>query len=93
MRSLIRVSGLPACWAGRLAIHTRAASADLSAELTGKTVDLLKARRAANGSWSADRNEPGITALVVIALLRSGRVTPAEPPVSKALFENTTGGS
>lgn len=60
-------------------------SANLNGELTAKGVDFLRPRQAADGSWSGDRKEPGITALVVTALLRSGRVTPEEPIVTKAL--------
>jgi squalene-hopene/tetraprenyl-beta-curcumene cyclase len=48
-------------------------------------VGFLKARQGEDGSWSGDRNEPGITALVVAGLLRSGKVTPAEPTITKAL--------
>src|SRR5262249_44871091 len=42
-------------------------------------------RQAEDGSWSGDRKEPGITALVLTAMLRSGRVTPNEPVATKAL--------
>lgn len=54
-------------------------------EMTDKAVGFLKLRQDASGAWSASRNEPGITALAVTALLRSGRVTPAEPVVTRAL--------
>ena len=54
-------------------------------QLTAKAVAFLRSRQAEDGSWSGDRNEPGITALVVTALLRSGRVTPFEPTATKAL--------
>jgi squalene-hopene/tetraprenyl-beta-curcumene cyclase len=57
---------------------------DLEALVT-KAVAFLKARQAADGTWSADRKEPGITALAVTALLRSGRATPFEPAVTKGL--------
>ncbi|WZO98458.1 prenyltransferase/squalene oxidase repeat-containing protein [Isosphaeraceae bacterium EP7] len=53
--------------------------------IVGKAVGFLKARQGDDGSWSGDRNEPGITALVVAGLLRSGKVTPAEPTITKAL--------
>lgn len=62
-----------------------AQTTNLNGELTAKGVDFLRPRQAADGSWSGDRKEPGITALVVTALLRSGRVTPDEPIVTKAL--------
>ena len=54
-------------------------------ELSAKAVGFLRSRQAADGSWSGDRKEPGITALVVTAMLRSGRVTPDDPAVVKGL--------
>ena len=62
-----------------------AAEAPTAAELSEKAVGFLKPRQAADGSWSGDRGEPGITALVVAALLRSKRVTPDDPTIEKAL--------
>jgi squalene-hopene/tetraprenyl-beta-curcumene cyclase len=56
-----------------------------AAELETKAVNFLRPRQASDGSWSGDRKEPGITALVVTALLRSGRVTPDDTVVTKAL--------
>ena len=56
----------------------------LSNELVAKAVNFLKPRQDNKGGWSTAR-EPGITALVVTALLRSKRVAPAEPTVTKAL--------
>src|SRR5262245_39659797 len=55
------------------------------AEMTRKAVAFLKGRQEPNGGWSTSRNEPGITALVVAALLRSKQVTPADPAVTKGL--------
>ena len=55
-----------------------------AAELAAKAVNFLRPRQA-DGSWSGDRKEPGITALVVTAMLRSGRVTPDDPAVIKGL--------
>ena len=54
------------------------------AQLIGKAVGFLRPRQGSDGSWSGNR-EPGITALVLTALLRSERVTPAEPTVTKGL--------
>jgi squalene-hopene/tetraprenyl-beta-curcumene cyclase len=54
-------------------------------ELTAKAIQFLRPRQTADGSWSGDRKEPGITALVVTALLRSKRVTTEEPVVTKAV--------
>jgi squalene-hopene/tetraprenyl-beta-curcumene cyclase len=62
---------------------SRGADTDTGAELTAKAVGFLRARQSADGSWSGDRNEPGITTLVVTALLHSGRVTPEETTVTK----------
>ncbi len=56
-----------------------------SGELEGKAVNFLRARQSRDGSWSPDRKEPGITALVVTALIRSGRVAPADPIVTRGL--------
>ena len=65
---------------GAAARHRRRADeTGTAAELAAKAVGFLRPRQAADGSWSGDRKEPGITALVVTAMLRSGRVTPDEP--------------
>jgi squalene-hopene/tetraprenyl-beta-curcumene cyclase len=53
--------------------------------LSAKAVSFLRGRQAPDGQWSAERKEPGITALVATALLRSGRVTANEPIITKAL--------
>jgi squalene-hopene/tetraprenyl-beta-curcumene cyclase len=53
--------------------------------LMAKGVAFLRPRQEADGRWSPNLKEPGITALVVTALLRSGRVTENEPVVTKAL--------
>lgn len=53
--------------------------------LLGRGVAFLRGRQAEDGLWSPERKEPGITALVVAALLRSGRVTANEPVVTKGL--------
>jgi squalene-hopene/tetraprenyl-beta-curcumene cyclase len=63
---------------------TRAAETPRAEELVVKAVAFLRPRQDARGGWSTER-EPGITALVVTALLRSGRVTPADPVASRAL--------
>lgn len=48
-----------------------------------KAVEFLKSRQGEDGGWSTAR-EPGITALVVTAMLRTGRVSPNEPEIKKA---------
>ena len=49
-----------------------------------KAVAFLRGRQGKDGSWSGDR-EPGITALAVTAMLRSGRITPEDPVITKGL--------
>jgi squalene-hopene/tetraprenyl-beta-curcumene cyclase len=44
----------------------------------------LKQSQSADGSWSAKRAGPGITALVVAAMVRNG-VSPDDPAIAKAL--------
>lgn len=46
-------------------------------------VDFLKSRQGTDGGWSTQR-EPGITALVATALLRSRLVSPGEPVIDSA---------
>ena len=58
---------------------------DAAATLAAKAVNFLRGRHASDGSWSGDRNEPEITALVVTAMLRSGHVTPEDPAVTQGL--------
>src|SRR4051794_40742006 len=61
---------------GSLAATGRWARGQGPATSTGSMIDkavaFLKARQDPNGGWSTARNEPGITALAVAALLRSG---------------------
>jgi squalene-hopene/tetraprenyl-beta-curcumene cyclase len=63
----------------------RAAGAATAEELVAKAVSFLTPRQGEDGTWSATRKEPGITALVVTALIRSKRITPADPIVTRAL--------
>jgi squalene-hopene/tetraprenyl-beta-curcumene cyclase len=65
--------------------RVRADETGLAAELAQKAVAFLRPRQTADGSWSGDRKEPGITALVVTAMLRSGRVTADDPAIAKGL--------
>jgi squalene-hopene/tetraprenyl-beta-curcumene cyclase len=80
-------------WAGQqpaevLAIDDAAKDAtstnELARKLTERGINFLRPRQDTKGGWSTQR-EPGITALVVTALLRSGQVAPGEPVVTKAL--------
>lgn len=78
----VRTIGLLGIAAGPVA--ARAAEGATSDELTDKAVGFLRPRQADDGSWSGNRKEPGITALVVTALLRSRRVSPDEPTATRA---------
>ena len=53
--------------------------------VTRRAVEFLKPRQGAEGNWSPDRKEPGITALVLTALLRSTLVDRNEPVITKGL--------
>ena len=85
-----RVTGVGGLTAGQraLAADDVAQNADSTSEsarkLTERGIAFLRPRQDAKGGWSTQR-EPGITALVVTALLRSGQVAPGEPVVTKAL--------
>jgi squalene-hopene/tetraprenyl-beta-curcumene cyclase len=86
-RSFIKTT-IPAAGLMSYAINpspSRGDNARTAAELAAKAVGFLRPRQGADGSWSGDRNEPGITALVVTAMLRSGRATPDDPAVAKGL--------
>src|SRR5271155_470479 len=79
---------IPAAGLLELSLKSAAAGTDGAASaavLATKAVGFLPSRQAADGSWSSDSKEPGITALVVAALLRSGRVTPDDPAIVKGL--------
>jgi squalene-hopene/tetraprenyl-beta-curcumene cyclase len=60
------------------------ADAAAAPKLIGRGVTFLRPRQDAKGGWSTQR-EPGVTALVVTALLRSGRVAHEDPTITKAL--------
>jgi squalene-hopene/tetraprenyl-beta-curcumene cyclase len=84
--------GLLAC-AGYQPAHAQEAGAKPEAgpsgspsvkTMTERGVAFLRPRQDAKGGWSTQR-EPGVTALVVTALLRTGHVAPADPAVVKAL--------
>jgi hypothetical protein len=47
-------------------------------------IAFLKSTQAEDGSWSAKRTGPGVTGLVVVAMLHNG-VSPDDPSVAKAL--------
>ena len=78
----VQALGLLACVGRRAPVG--AAEAPSVAEMTERAVAFLRSRQDARGGWST-RREPGITAIVVTALLRSKRVTPADPAAVRAL--------
>ena len=53
--------------------------------MVGKASAFLRPRQGEDGGWSTDRHEPGITALVVTALLRSRGARSGEPVITKGL--------
>ncbi len=64
---------------------TKSATNSASATpLIERGVAFLRPRQDGKGGWSTER-EPGVTALVVTAFLRSGQVVPADQSVLKAL--------
>jgi squalene-hopene/tetraprenyl-beta-curcumene cyclase len=76
--------------AGLVTIATRPASSRAdetrsATEMVTKAMNFLRPRQSKDGSWSGDRKEPGITAIVVTAMLRSKRVTPSDPTAARAL--------
>lgn len=78
--------GLMGAWALASPARGESQAADTKPqELMGKAAAFLRARQAEEGNWTPDRKEPGITALVVTALLRSGRVTASEPVITRGL--------
>jgi len=83
-RRFLEVTGVTL---GTLAIAKRLSKAQAPAtaeELSSKAASFLKGRQKADGSWSSEKG-PGITGLVVTALLRSRRATPSEPAITKGL--------
>ena len=69
-------------WAAR-AFAAADDAADATA-LAAKAVAFLRPRQGKDGSWSGSR-EPGITALVVTAMLRTGQIAPEDPAITKGL--------
>jgi squalene-hopene/tetraprenyl-beta-curcumene cyclase len=55
------------------------------ATLARRGAAFLRLRQEENGGWSTARNEPGITALVVTALLKAKAATASEPVITKGL--------
>ena len=71
-------------FAGRISDVLATDTPPIADELTRKAVTFLKSRQKADGSWSSEKG-PGITGLVVTALLRSKATTPSEPTIAKGL--------
>ena len=69
-------------WASR-AIAAADDPADANA-LAARAIAFLRPRQGSDGSWSGSR-EPGITALVVTAMLRTGQIAPEDPVITRGL--------
>jgi len=76
-------TGALGVWA--LAGHAPLLADETPESMAAKAVGFLRGRQDASGAWSVEREEPGITALVVTAMLRTKQVTPADPSVVKGL--------
>ena len=50
-----------------------------------KAIAYLKTSQNADGSWGTDRNKRGVTGVIVTGLLQTGKATPDDPMVAKAL--------
>ncbi len=83
---LLGLLGRPSAWASDADFAAQDAGSGLDSvrTLTERGIAFLRPRQDAKGGWSTQR-EPGITALVVTALLRSGQVAPGDPVVTRAL--------
>lgn len=64
---------------------TAAVVADDASAMIARAIAYLRPQQGEDGSWSGNRNEPGITALVATALLRTRRITPDEPAIARAM--------
>lgn len=65
--------------------NAQEAVATTAEAMAARAVKFLRSRQDAQGVWSAERKEPGVTALVVTGLLRSGLAGPTDPAVAKGL--------
>ncbi|MFO0959362.1 MAG: prenyltransferase/squalene oxidase repeat-containing protein [Isosphaeraceae bacterium] len=81
-RGVQAAGALAVAASARLAIGDDPAEAD---PLIDKAIAFLKERQGPDGNWSADRKEPGITALILAGLLRSKKVLPTEPVITRGL--------
>jgi squalene-hopene/tetraprenyl-beta-curcumene cyclase len=70
---------------GRLDALAAPAQEPSADALIAKGINFLRPRQDARGGWSTDRNEPGITALVLTGLLKSGRVAVGDPVITNGL--------
>jgi len=54
-------------------------------QMTDKAIAFLKASQNADGSWGTPPRNRGVTGIVVSGMLQTGKVTPDDPAVAKAL--------
>jgi squalene-hopene/tetraprenyl-beta-curcumene cyclase len=71
-------------WRPGLTWGQAAVSSPSADPIIDRALAFLRPRQDAKGGWSTQR-EPGITALVATAILRSGRATKGDPMATKAL--------
>src|SRR5262245_55406138 len=60
-------------------------AADSWDEIVDKAITFLKSSQNADGSWGTAPRNAGVTGIVVTGLLQTGKVTPDDPMVAKAL--------
>ena len=60
-------------------------AADEWDQITDKAIAYLKSSQNADGSWGAPPRNRGVTGIVVTGMLETGKVTPDDPAVAKAL--------
>src|SRR5262245_40431702 len=53
--------------------------------VTDKAIAFLKASQNADGSWGTAPRNRGVTGIVITGMLQTGKVTPDDPSVAKAL--------
>ncbi len=71
-------------WQSGLVWGQMASAVPSIGSMIDRGIKFLRPRQDAKGGWSTQR-EPGISALVVTALLRSGQVPPGDPMITRAL--------
>lgn len=86
MSALLATVGLACLTTGLSAQEDKVTGADPKTwnASVDKAIAFLRAAQEPNGSWGSSRS-PGITGIVVTGLLRTGKVSPSDPMIEKAL--------